>query len=159
MKLIDEILSTLKGWFNVETEAEIHAALSKYPTLESLHTEAKDAAVSAVQEQMDGLQSQLDGLQEQLTDFKDQVESKDLKINELTASLAVLQTNIEAKETELLDAKKLSKTLAGQVAQLTAGQETELDVETETVTGETGSKVQANVIKTPIFDEYLAGKN
>lgn len=161
-KFYQEIMSGLASLFGVNTEAEIHAALEKTPTMQAM----QDAAIAAVQDQMDGIKTTVADLTTQVADLTASLAAKDGEITALTEKVTGLQTALDKKEAEMaaLITQHATErnTLSGEVARLRAGKLLETDTETESVTGEAGGvKPAGHVVKAEKIEAFFgaAAKN
>ena len=156
-KFYQEIMSGLASLFGVNTEAEIHAALEKTPTIDAM----KAAAVEAVQEEMAAVKASVADLTQQVEALTASVQEKDGQISTLTEKVSDLQAALTAKETELSDltVKYTTErnTLSAEIARLRAGKSLEQDVETEGKTGEAGNpvKVAGTVVRAQKVEEFF----
>jgi len=160
-KLYQEIMTGLASLFNVGTEAEIHAALEKTPTIEAM----KAAAVEAVKEEMDGIKASVGTLTQQVADLTAAIAAKDQEIQTLTGKTTDLEAAIAQKEKELADltVKHTNErnTLSAEVARLQAGRIKEQDADTEGKTGKAGNgiKTAGQVVKAEKIEAFFGGKN
>ena len=160
-KFYQEIMTGLATLFNVGTEAEIHAALEKTPTIEAM----KAAAVEAVKEEMDGIKASVGTLTQQVADLTAAIAAKDQEIQTLTGKTTDLEAAIAQKEKELADltVKHTNErnTLSAEVARLQAGRIKEQDADSEGKTGEAGNgiKTAGQVVKAEKIEAFFGGKN
>ena len=143
MTWYNEFVAWAKGFFSVETEAEISQATQKFTSLKQMTEDLKMEALAAVQQEMDGIKSTVADLTDQVKTLTDAVAAKDAEITALTEKVTGLTTALAAKDDEIaalvLTHTKERNTLSAEVARLTAGKKSEQDEGSEGLTGEAGN--------------------